>query len=74
MLRNLTAEASIRRTGHDDGYFGRPKKPPFNTNILLAAYLAGYQIGHAQRQLEVEDGTHPSLLSGAKVRLYKLRS
>lgn len=74
MLRNQTTEATIRRQGHDDGYFGRPKKPPFiASDILLAAYLAGYSLGKEQRQLEIEDGTHVSLQHGYEYRRYQLR-
>ena len=73
MLRNQTAESTLRRQGHDDGYFGRPKKPPFTTDKFLAAYLAGYSIGNEQRQLEITDGTHASLLTNSVVKRYTLR-
>lgn len=73
MFQSLSVLGSIRRKGMDDGYFGRPKNPPFQADNLKDAYLAGYQIGKDQRQLEIEDGTHPTLNHGATIKRYRLK-
>jgi hypothetical protein len=64
MLPSQTIEKAIRRQGLDDGYHGRPNKPPFRSPPFLEAYLAGFQLGHDQRHLEIQEGTHPSLFEG----------
>ncbi len=61
MLPHLTLDGMHKRTGLDDGYHGRPRKPLSQIAPLLDAYLTGYKSGQNQRLLEVKDGTHRTL-------------
>lgn len=65
-----TVLGAQKRLGNEAGYQGKTKSPPEDQH-LATAYLTGYAIGQAQRQLEIEEGTHPSLMGGVKYKPHR---